>query len=98
MWNFFLFAFSWYLFIHDVKLSLQVRFLKDKLKRQKDESGRAQDEVKRKDLEMLKLRDKVKKYEEIMKEKRLDERDRLQQKLEKLEAELFEKEGKVLVS
>eukprot|EP00794_Sanderia_malayensis_P000206 gene206-820_t len=73
----------------------EVSALKEKLKKQKERSERAQEEVKKKDLELLKLRDKVRKFEEITKEKRLDEREKLQSKLERLQLELGEKDGKI---
>ena len=76
----------------------QVRILREKLKRQKEGNDKFQDEIHRKDVEIQRLRDKVKKYEDMVRNKQLDERDRLQQKLTILEADLTDKEAKIMVS
>lgn len=77
------------------KHSSELRFLKEKLKKQKEGNERSTEEIHRKDLEIQKLRDKLRRCEELIKDRQLDEREKLQQKLSRLEQDLYEKEMKI---
>lgn len=78
--------------------SAELRTVRERLKKNKQEISRKEKESHGHDVELTKLRDKVHHYKELDNNKKLEERAALSKKLEKVENSLSEKDTKILVS
>lgn len=77
------------------KHSAEMRVLQERGKRQKEASDKARDNLKRRDMELIKVKEKLKRYEDMAKEQNLPEKSTLNKKVETLEKEMEEKDKKI---
>ena len=75
-----------------------MRVLQEKYKRQKEAGDKARESLKRRDDELIKTKEKLKKSEAMSKEKNLGERSSLNKKLQELEKESEGKDQKISVN
>lgn len=80
------------------KHSAEMRVLQERGKRQKEAYDKARENLKRRDMELIKVKEKLKKYEDMAKEQNLPEKTTLNKKVETLEKEMEEKDKKIAVS
>ena len=76
----------------------EMRTMREQIRRQRETGTKLNEELRRRDLEVIKLKDKLQRCEEIIQDKKLNERDRLNQKVDELQADLEEKQKKITVS
>ena len=78
--------------------SAEMRTLKERLRRNQETLHKKEKESHERDKEIQKLRSKVKNYQELSQDRKLEERAALAKKVENIEDEMSSKDKKILVS